>query len=612
MRETNWLDRIIRAGPAPLLWLALIIGVVYFRTLGFGFTALDDEHLVLENRKNLSSWANLPQAFRTDVYWRDTGSYYRPVLNLSLMADQALGKDSIRAHHLGNLLLHILACWMAYFCLRAWGAGRGLAVAFSTMFAVHPALAQAVAWIPGRNDILLALFLLGSFLGLIKYLGGASPAWLGLHLAGLALALFSKETALLAPLVFVAYYWKMSRRPDRARLLYPALGWTLIIVPWSFLRTAALGGERALAWPRFIGWTEAGIGLLSYLGKVTLPLNLSVLPLAKDINLVFGIIGAAILAGLACAGGLGDRKAFWFGLAWFLLFLVPTFIPSSDSMNFLEHRLYLPLFGILLVMGQSKLVKKVPPRAGAAMALVIAAAWGMISFRHQTALADGVSFWSNAVRTSPRSGLAHQMLGRQYFREGRTDEAIKRYLHSLSLEESPSAHNDLALAWMKKGAPDSAEVHFRRVLETDSNLANVHNNLALVYFQQGQWEPARRHLAQAERLSAGDSDPLLNTGVLMLELGRPDSAVLYLRRALALDPHNPEALLNLGVALSRQGRGEQALAQLLAAHRLCPGHPLINLRLAQLYLLSGRREEALAHYRAARQAGGPVDFRLEK
>jgi Flp pilus assembly protein TadD len=281
-------------------------------------------------------------------------------------------------------------------------------------------------------------------------------------------------------------------------------------------------------------------------------------------------------------------------------------------MNFLEHRLYLPLFGILLVLGQSKLVKKVPPRVGAAMVLIIAVAWGMISFRHQSAFADGVSFWSNAARTSPRSGLAHQMLGRQYFREGRTDEAIGRYLHSLSLEESPSAHNDLALAWMKKGAPDSAEVHFRRVLETDSSLANVHNNLALVYFQRGQWGPARRHLAQAERLSAGDPDPLLNTGVLMLELGRPDSAELYLRRALALDHHNPEVLLNLGVALSRQGRGEQALGQLLAARRLCPSHPLVNLRLAQLYLLSGRREEALAHYQAARQAGVPADPRFEE
>lgn len=612
MRGTNWLDRIIRAGPAPLLWLALAIGAVYVRTLGFGFTALDDEHLVLENRENLSSWANLPQAFRTDVYWRSHGSYYRPVLNLSLMADQALGKGSTLAYHLGNLLLHILACWMVYLCLRAWGEGRRVAWAFSTMFAVHPALVQAVAWIPGRNDILLSLFLLGSFLGLIRYASGASGAWLALHLSGLALALFTKETALLAPPVFLAYHWTMSSRLDRARLLYLAVGWALIIVVWSFMRTAALDGERALAWPRFIGWAEAGTGLLSYLGKITLPLNLSVLPLAKDINLLFGIIGAAILAGLACTGGLRDRKAFWFGLVWFLLFLVPTFIPSSGSMNFLEHRLYLPLFGILLVLGQSKAVERVPPRAGVAMVLIITAAWGVISFRHQGAFADGISFWSNAARTSPHSGLAHQMLGRQYFREGRIDEAIGSYLLSVSLEEGPSAHNDLALAWMKKGEPDSAEVHFRRVLEADSGLANVHNNLALVYFQRGQWEPARRHLAHAKRLSPGKPDPLLNTGVLMLELGRPDSAELFLRRALTIDPHNPEALLNLGVALSRQGRGEEALGQLLAAHRICSGHPLVNLRLAQMYLLTGRLEEALDHYRAARQAGGPADPRFEK
>jgi Flp pilus assembly protein TadD len=352
--------------------------------------------------------------------------------------------------------------------------------------------------------------------------------------------------------------------------------------------------------------------LLSYAGKIMLPLNLSVLPLAKDISLHYGAAGLALLAGLSLVGGLRDGKAFGFGAAWFLVFLLPTFIPSAGAINFLEHRLYLPLFGIMLALAQNRGLRRVSAVPGTALVLLLAAVLGVMSFRHSRAFADGTAFWSNAARTSPRSALAHQMLGRQHFRAGRINEAARRYRLSLSLEQSPSAHNDLALACLKQGDLGSAEISFRRVLKMDSSFANVHNNLALIYFQRGQWPPARRHLAEAEKLSPLDPEPPLNIGVLMLELGHPDSAELFLRKALDLDPQNPGALLNLGITLSLQGRRAEALNFLRAAHRCRPDHPLVNLRLAQLYLLLGQAGPAQEHYRAARKAGGPADPRLEK
>jgi Tfp pilus assembly protein PilF len=603
------IKKIFLTGPAPYLWLALAVLALYAKTLGFGFTSLDDVHLIRENRENIGNFSNAIKAFKTDVYWKSPGTYYRPLLSLSFMLDHALGGEKPFIYHLSNILLHIAACWLLFVCLNALNYRKGLSFIFAGLFAVHPALSQAVGWIPGRNDVLLAIFILSAFIALIKYSGQRSKTWLAMHFAAWLAALFTKEAAVFVPMLFLPYLVLKGKFKGSWKALAP--GWAAITIAWLFLRALALGMERAYSSRQYAGAADVVAGLLSYIGKIFLPFNLSVLPLSGDINLLYGMAGLALLVMIVWLRGISNKKNFIFGAFWFVLFLLPTFIPVSSSINFLEHRLYLPMLGIILILAESNLLRNIPDKGMTAFGAVVILSFGAMTFNHIGVFSDGNRFWSNAVKTSPRSALAHQMLGRMHFKSGRMEEARREYIRSLDLESGISAHNDLALLYLEIGDLRSAEMEFKKVLEIDPKFANVHNNLALVYFNRGLLSEARNELLKAIELEPQRADPMVNLGVLYLQLGVPDSAEIFLRQALAIDGNNAGARHNLGLVLTQSKKYDEALIQLIKALEISPRDPMINLHLAQLYLVVGETDQARSQYQKALDRGCPRNQFME-
>ncbi|MDQ7797330.1 MAG: tetratricopeptide repeat protein [Candidatus Edwardsbacteria bacterium] len=603
------LKKIFLTGPAPYLWLALAILALYAKTLDFGFTSLDDVHLIQENRENIGSFSNALKAFKTDVYWDSPGTYYRPLLSLSFMLDHALGGENPFIYHLSNVLLHIAACWLLFICLNALNYRPGLSFIFAGLFAVHPALSQAVGWIPGRNDILLAIFILSAFIALIKYYARRNRRWLALHLAAWLAGLFTKEAAVFAPLLFLLYLVLKGRFKGSWKALAP--GWAAIMIAWLLSRATALGMERAYSSRQYAGAAEVLAGLLSYIGKIFLPFNLSVLPLSGDINIFYGIAGLLLLTGIAWFRGINDKNIFLFGAAWLVLFLLPTFIPVSTTINFLEHRLYLPMLGVIIILTESNIIRNASAKWMATAGAAVFLAFSLLAFNHLAVFSDGNRFWTNAVKTSPRSALAHQMLGRMHFKSGRMEEARREYVRSLDIEKGVSAHNDLALLYLETGELRSAEMEFKEVLEIDPTFANVHNNLALAYFNRGLFSEARNELLKAIELEPQRADPLVNLGILYLQLGVPDSAEIFLRHALAIEGNNVSAHHHLGIVLTKSKKHDEALIHLAKALEISPHDPMINLHLAQLYLITGRKDQSRSQYQKALNLGCPRNRFLE-
>ena len=118
---------------------------------------------------------------------------------------------------------------------------RELALFLAIVFAVHPLQVIAVAWVPGRNDPLLAVFVLSSLLQLIRFQRTGSGLACGLHILCLALALFTKESALALLVVqplLVGLILHQDLRSGRNRALGAA--WLLVVAVWFWLRSAAL------------------------------------------------------------------------------------------------------------------------------------------------------------------------------------------------------------------------------------------------------------------------------------------------------------------------------------------------------------------------------------
>ena len=140
------------------LTLAVVIFSLYGRTLFFDFSYYDDDVLILE-RQEFLNFSNIGKIFSNTVFGEGRDQFCRPILNLTFLVEKYLYGTKPFGYHLINLLLHLFSVF-SLFLLFTLKYDKKKTFIVCLLFACHPAVVQAVAWIPGRNDSLLALFII--------------------------------------------------------------------------------------------------------------------------------------------------------------------------------------------------------------------------------------------------------------------------------------------------------------------------------------------------------------------------------------------------------------------------------------------------------------------
>ena len=481
---------------------ALVPLLLYARTATYGFVHADDADLIAGNQPFLSALGNVPRAFARS-YFEVEGdltaqkTYYRPVAIVSFMLDAARSGDDPRGYHLTNILLHSVATCLLLALALAWGAPAWAAFGGAILFAVHPVNVQAVAWIAGRNDLLLAVFGLLSLIAWTKgalgvgSLGVGGWAWLGVHTAAFALALFSKETGLFFPVLAVLHQSFVQRaRPSRAQWVALAAD-AAVVVAWAVLRANALGQSSELTL-RSIQIAVVNLPqVLLHAGKMLAPVRLNVAPGVDAIGAIVGAVAVALFFLL-----VPKREAIA-AAVWALAFLLPTLlVPGLPAY---EHRAYVPMIGVLLaVMG------RLPPspslrRAGkpATMYLVIAV-FLAVTVARQPVFHDAFAYWTDAAKDPQFGPIANVNLGQLYEGEGRLADARREYLRALERNpDTPKAHNDLGVVLMKLEEPELALTHFREEARRHPWNADAWYNLGLFEEIRGDSAAARRYYERA-------------------------------------------------------------------------------------------------------------------
>jgi tetratricopeptide (TPR) repeat protein len=482
------------------LALAAVVVLLYGQTLSYGYVGLDDEVIIQQDHEFLGDLANLPRAFQRGVFgatYTEGGNFYRPLLIVSLMLDAQVGGTDLTAFRVTNVLLHAVATCLVLHLLLALGTRREIALLLATVFAVHPLNVQAVAWVSGRNDSLLAVFALGCLLALIRLQKTGSRRAFGLHLLLFALAVFTKESALallvVQPLLIGPVLGGDLRAP-RSRALGAA--WLAVIAVWFWLRSVALPPG---ATPIHVAGLVSNLPvLLQYLGKVLLPFNLAALPTVRDTGYVYGALATAIAALAIATSQGGSRRRMAFGGAWFLAFLLPSLMVGA--LAWFEHRMVLPLVGFLIAAAETDLVRRANARSwqAVAAALVVVVGCFGISFARCAAFRDFDAFWTGAVASSPHSSEAHQKYASGLVMRGRFEEAVG--LLTAFLERDDSArriHYHLALAHAGRNGWAEAERHLEAELEIDPGHVEARYLLGVVYARSGR---AGQAVAQWERI----------------------------------------------------------------------------------------------------------------
>ncbi|MFA5754509.1 MAG: tetratricopeptide repeat protein [Patescibacteria group bacterium] len=497
----------------PYFFIFLFGFLLYGQTLFFDFTYFDDNALILDKISILESPKNIGKIFSTDAFFSGDKFYYRPLLNLSFMLDAQVGGPAPFFYHLSNIWLHILAVCLAFYLLNLIIKRRDLAFGLSLMFLIHPVLVQAVAWLPGRNDSLLAVFVFAAFIAILQFLKRPRIAWYLIFLFLLFISLLIKETAVVLPVLVIAYFWLIDKGESSSKdrwLLVVGSGAVGFI--WFLMRNFVLEKEPINYFSALLGIWQNSPAFLVQFGKMIFPFNLSVLPILVDSRLLYGF-AALVAVGLAL--GFSSRKR-WryiiFGAGWLILFLLPSFIRLNDLPDFLEHRVYLSFFGLLLILSEIDWLKDMnfsrrATRWGAGFVILLLVA---ITLFHSRSFENRLVFWQAAAHDAPHSPLAQRNLGAMYYLDGQPEEATQHYQAALDLNSSePMAHNNIGVIYLNQNNLAAAEKEFQAELKMNPRYDKALYNLGEVRYRQDRLTEAAYLWQEALRINPYYFEPSL-------------------------------------------------------------------------------------------------------
>ncbi|MGA2140588.1 MAG: tetratricopeptide repeat protein, partial [Verrucomicrobiia bacterium] len=408
----------------------------------------------------------------------------RPVINLSLAINYALGGTEVWGYHALNLTIHILAGLTLLGIVRRtllqprlrerFGAvANELALAVAVIWTVHPLQTESVTYIVQRAESLMGLFYLLTLYCFIRAAESPRPrVWYGLCVSACALGMASKEVMASAPLLVMLYdrTFISGSFPEAWRRrwpLYLALASTWILLGCLMVFTGSFSdalvnarSECIARWPYLL--TEPGV-ILHYLRLAAWPDPLCFdyfgWPLSGSwASILLPTLVIAIL--LVATGWAWKTTSAWgFVGAWFFLILAPSssFIPT-DSPAF-EHRMYLPLAAVvvLVVMG----IYALAGRRTVTVVAVLAVGLGVLTVQRNQDYRSEIAIWGDTVAKWPQNARAHNNLGNALKQAGKIEEAIAHYEQALRIKpDYAEAPYNLGIALGQVGKNEEAIAHY--------------------------------------------------------------------------------------------------------------------------------------------------------
>lgn len=516
------------------LLLVLVAVVIHAPALS-GQLIWDDTYLAHDNPL-IKSPLFIFEAFRHYLFLDSFSAHYRPVQNLSFIADYYFWHDDTYGFHLTNVSLHAVSGVLLYFLLRRLlpslflgkmteGIQSGSAFLVALLWTVHPVHSAAVDYISGRADSLAFLFACGGWLLYLRALE-TERRWLRFTLyffaAGIALlALCSRETAGLWLIIFLLHVLLFSRaicRPGKWKVALSCVALFAIYGTLRQLPERRLGDGPKPDWSGSVRMVLMLRALGDYGRLMVFPANLhmerTVVDMAnyashttweESVGTEYLSIGGLFFAGLLAAGCLragAGRKARIFGSCWFTLGFLPVSNLFDLNATVAEHWLYLPSVGLLIFA------------AGVALDLPL-------RFHRVLAASACVAALVLSLRSAERSGdwTTAEHLYQQTIAAGGTSTRVSLNLGQL---------------YATRGEYARAEACFREILTAYPGYPIAQTNLASALFHQGKRKEAEALFAASTMAASSERKEFPRTWIAALNLAGMRQQKNDLRGALAI------------------------------------------------------------------------------
>ncbi|MBL8748427.1 MAG: hypothetical protein JNK78_04655 [Planctomycetes bacterium] len=364
---------------------------------------------------------------------RPIANAWLPVAHASLWLDWQLAGAAPFWAHLHAILLHGLAAIVLVRFVRALGAGTGVAHVVGALFLVHPALAESVAWVSGRKDLLSGLFTFAALWFVVTWCrrGSALPVF-GAVVAS-ALAMYAKPTAVVLPFLALLVCWVVPG--ERRRFLLPLVV-AAVVGPIAWHHQTIAAAEGTLVAGSVVERLPQAPGALLHYAAISLwPSGLNVLYPEVDTMARFraaavqGTAVALLLALVVAAGFVRPRVRFVaFGVGAFLVALLPfnTAYPGS-SIAAADRYLYLAIPGAALAIAAAARLVLGPRGVVAAAALAVPLAFVCGARAHD--FRDDEALWQSSLAVEDQNAVAHLNLVYALVKRGPADvAALRRHL----------------------------------------------------------------------------------------------------------------------------------------------------------------------------------------
>ncbi len=471
--------------------------LVYIKSMFYEFSPMDDKWMIVENSKTLSDWGNIGEFFTKPL----AGLYFRPLFSLSLMIDFHIGKTSAGIYHFSSILYHLIAVVLVYKLLVELHVTQKASLLFSILFSVHPALVHSVAWIPGRNDTLLAVFALAAMLMLLKFGKEQKQKYLYAHLLFFMCALLTKESAVVLPVFFglLTYPLNLSKKRQAVVLC----SWLILVAAWYVLRNNCVHSSLSIGSNMLQSGQNFFLALGLYLGKSIFPVQQSVFPTLQNSSLLFGIILIVVLAVVVFKVGVKNRYLALSGiLIFFILLAIPAWYGATSSLGeHYEHRLYLPLVGLLIFASQININQQSPVFVYTMSVLILV--YSLKTFFRLNAYKTSDSFIEAGLKEAPDYYFFYSAKADHFLVKQDYAASIPFYNIAIAMQPQRSQlYSGRGFAYTSMGKTDLAIADFTKGIEL-ANHPDMYLNRCLTYQLTSNYKAAYKDLEYLKKAAPG-------------------------------------------------------------------------------------------------------------
>ncbi|MDA9951536.1 tetratricopeptide repeat protein [Oligoflexaceae bacterium] len=492
--------------------ISAVVFSIYLTDIFASHFVFDDSHFIVNNLFH-QSWSHFFDYFTQNSMAGagKTTNFYRPLQLLTHKLDVTVWGMNASGHLFTSILI-FTAMNLAIYLLIARLLGKtksGMWAAFlaTILYAVHPLHCADTAFLSGRSGMLVVLFGCLTLLTLERHFIICFICF--------ALALFSKESAIVWPFMAMGYGWITTGKLKNF-LLPKQLALILLTCIYITCRLTILDFDNTLNFSNNASLLSENISYRIFTWFSTLAKGWQLVFFPHDIHHLRAWpvhtdwLNLQVLLGmvsfLTCVTGAfyfrRKSKIVALGLLWIIVATLPTSnMFALINSVFLDHWFLSSLLGFCLVLAgllhmhlnsslgiSRKKIFKVS--AGAAvLALVLIS----VTVQQVRLWRSSASLFSHILKHEPQSITARVQLGIDFNNRGEVAKAKAMYLEAIAIDDvSPEVRHNLGLIYLKEDNFYEAVEQFRKSIEIDPSFFHSYYWMGRIFANAGQYDLARK------------------------------------------------------------------------------------------------------------------------